>query len=150
MGMDDPDRMSSQALFATAFREHPCRHPVIGYLDVFNGLERDDVMAYYKSRYVPNNLFFVVVGDVDADAVQAKLAELFAPHPRRSLPPVFIPEEPPQLGRRVSHTEFATELTRLHLAWHIPGVGACRHPGPRCRRGGAGQRTQLAFLQMPA
>ena len=66
-------------------------------------------------------MFFVVVGDVDAEAVHAKLEELFAPHPRRSLPPVFIPQEPPQLGRRVSHTEFATELTRLHLAWHIPG-----------------------------
>lgn len=120
MGMDDPDRMSSQELFATAFREHPCRHPIIGYLDVFNALQRDEVMAYYKSRYVPNNMFFVVVGDIDAEAVHAKLAELFAPHPRRGLPPVYIPTEPPQLGRRVSHTEFPTELTRLHLAWHIP------------------------------
>lgn len=125
MGMDDPDRMSSQALFATAFREHPCQHPIIGYIDVFNALQRDEVMAYYKSRYVPNNMFFVVVGDIDADAVYAKLAELFAPHPRRGLPPTFIPTEPPQLGKRVSHTEFPTELTRLHLAWHIP---ASSHP----------------------
>ena len=120
MGMDDPDRMSSQALFATAFHEHPCRHPIIGYIDVFNALQRDEVMAYYKSRYVPNNMFFVVVGDVNAEEVHAKLAELFAPHPRRGLPPTYIPTEPPQLGRRVSHTEFPTELTRLHLAWHIP------------------------------
>ena len=65
-------------------------------------------------------MFFVVVGDVNAEAVHAKLAELFAPHPRRSLPPVFIPREPPQLGRRTAHSEFPTELTRLHLAWHIP------------------------------
>jgi len=122
MGMDDPDRVSSQALFATAFREHPCRHPVIGYLDVFNGLHRDEVMAYYKSRYVPNNMFFVVVGDVKAEEVHAQLAALFEPHPRRSLPPVYIPIEPPQLGRRVSHQEFATELTRLHMAWHIPSA----------------------------
>ncbi len=122
MGNDDPDRVSSQTLFATAFREHPSRHPVIGYLDVFNSLERDEVMAYYKSRYVPNNLFFVVVGDVDAEAVHAKLAELFAAHPRRSLAPVFVPQEPPQLGRRTNHIEFPTELTRLHLAWHIPPV----------------------------
>jgi zinc protease len=120
MGMDDPDRMSSQALFATAFREHPCRHPIIGYLDVFNALQRDEVMAYYKSRYVPNNMFFVVVGDIDADAVRARLEELFAPYPRHGLPPVYVPHEPAQSGRRVLHTEFPTELTRLHLAWHIP------------------------------
>jgi zinc protease len=125
MGMDDPDRMSSHALFATAYREHPYRHPIIGYLYVFNSLQRDEVMAYYQRRYVPNNMFFVVVGDVEVDRVQAQLGELFAAHPRRALASVFLPEEPPQLGRRESHTEFATELTRLHLAWHVP---AASHP----------------------
>ena len=125
MGNDDPDRVSGYQLFATAFREHPYQHPVIGHLEVFNGLQRDDVMAYFKARYIPNNMFFVVVGDVDASAVQGQLAELFAPHPRRSLPAVFIPEEPLQLGRRDSHTEFPTELTRLHIAWHVP---AASHP----------------------
>jgi zinc protease len=120
MGHDDPDRMSSHALFATAYREHPYQHPIIGHLDVFNSLQRDEVMAYYKTRYVPNNMFFIVAGDVDAGSVHAQLAGLFAPHPRRSVPPVLIPKEPPQLGRRVAHSEFPTELTRLHLAWHIP------------------------------
>jgi len=120
MGMDDPDRMSGQALFATAYREHPYRHPIIGYLDVFNSLTRDEVMAYYKSRYIPNNMFFVVVGDVDAERVHAQIAELFAAHPRQAQPPVYIPKEPPQHGRRDAHSEFATEHTRLHLAWHTP------------------------------
>ena len=110
MGNDDPDRVASQTLFATAFREHPYRHPIIGHLDVFNALSRDEVMAYYKARYVPNNMFFVVVGDVDAAAVRAQLAEIFAKHPRVSLPPVFIPAEPAQLGRREAHTEFAHAL----------------------------------------
>ncbi len=120
MCYDDPDRVSGHALFATAFREHPYQHPVIGHLDVFNTLHRDEVMAYYKRRYVPNNMFVVVVGDVDAEKVRAQLTELFAPHPRAALPSVFIPAEPQQLGRRDSHAEFETELTRLHLAWHVP------------------------------
>ncbi len=120
MGHDDPDRMSGQQLFAQAYREHPYQHPIIGHLDVFNGLHRDDVMAYYKARYVPNNMFFVVAGDVDPNAVHAQLTTLFAEHPRRSVTPIFIPKEPAQLGRRESHVEFATELTRLNLAWHIP------------------------------
>ena len=122
MGNDDPDRMSGQLLFATAFREHPYRDPIIGHLDVFNALRRDDVMAYYKARYVPNNMSFVIVGDVDAAAVRAQLGGLFAKHPRRPLPPVFIPAEPEQLGRREAHVEFATELTRLHLTWHVPSA----------------------------
>ncbi len=125
MGEDDPDRVASHDLFAAVYREHPYRHPVIGHLDVFNSLTRDDVMAYYKARYVPNNTFFVIVGDVNADEVRAQLAAHFEKSPRKSLPPLFIPPEPPQLGRREHHAEFATELTRLHLAWHIP---ALTHP----------------------
>lgn len=126
MGFDDPDRVSSQALFATAYREHPYRHPVIGYLDVFNALQRDDVMGYYKTRYVPNNMFFVVTGDVDGEAVHEQLKTIFAEHPRKALPPILIPREPAQLGRRDRHEESAcTELTRLNMAWHVPELS---HP----------------------
>src|ERR1043165_2161878 len=122
MGMDDPDRMAGQLLFATAYQRHPYRLPVIGLIDVFNQLTSDDVMRYYRARYVPNNLTFIVVGDVDADAVNKQLGDFFKDYPAKSLRPVFIPSEPPQLGRREIHQEFVTELTRLSLAWHIPEI----------------------------
>jgi zinc protease len=125
MGNDDPDRVSFTTLFDTAFRSHPYRHPIIGHLDVFNRVTRDEVMAYYKARYVPNNMFFVVVGDVDAVSVHAQLSEIFAAYPRCSLPPVLISPEAAQLGRRDRKIEFPTELSRLHLAWHVP---AASHP----------------------
>jgi zinc protease len=122
MGMDDPDRMAGQLLFATAYQRHPYRLPVIGLLDVYNQLTRDQVMQYYRARYVPNNLTFIVVGDVQADAVYQQLTDLFKDHPAKSLQPVFIPGEPPQLGRREVHQEFVTELSRLSLSWHIPEI----------------------------
>src|SRR6184192_4418092 len=122
MGMDDPDRMVSLLLFGTAYQRHPYRFPVIGELEIYNQLTQDQVMQYYKTRYVPNNLIFVVVGDVDAAKVRQQLTEFFKAYPEKSLKPLFIPEEPPQLGRREVHEEFATELTHLSLAWHIPEV----------------------------
>ncbi|HEV3408917.1 MAG TPA: pitrilysin family protein, partial [Chthoniobacterales bacterium] len=60
MGFDDPDRMTGQLLFATAYQRHPYRLPVIGLLDIFNQLTHDDVRRYYEARYVPNNMTFVV------------------------------------------------------------------------------------------
>src|SRR5256714_3298374 len=81
MGMDDPDRMAGQLLFSTAYQRHPYRLPGIGQLDVYNQLTRDDVMKYYQARYVPNNLTFVVVGDVQADPVFQQLTDLFKDHP---------------------------------------------------------------------
>ena len=122
MGMDDPDRMAALLLFATAYQRHPYRFPVIGELEIYNQLTQEQVMQYYKTRYVPNNLTFVVVGDVDAQKVRQQLTELFKPYPEKSLKPVFIPSEPPQLGRREVHREFSTELTHLSMAWHIPEV----------------------------
>jgi len=122
MGMDDPDRMAGQLLFATAFQRHPYRLPVIGLIDVYNQLTRDQVTEYYRARYVPNNLTFIVVGDVDAENVYRQLGDIFKDYPAKSLQPVFIPSEPPQLGCRVVEQEFVTELTRLSLAWHIPEI----------------------------
>jgi zinc protease len=122
MGYDDPDRMASLQLMAAAFQVHPYRIPVIGHIEIYNQLKRDDVMQYYKLRYVPNNLFIVVVGDVDADKVHDQLEQYFANYSRKSLPPVYVPQEPQQLGKRRIDTEFPTELTRLGMAWHIPSV----------------------------
>jgi zinc protease len=122
MGFDDPDRMVSQLLFATAYHRHPYRLPVIGEMEIYNQLSQEQVMQYYKTRYVPNNLTFVVVGDVNGEKVREQLADFFKPYPEKSLKPIYIPEEPPQLGRREAHNEFPTELSRLALAWHVPEV----------------------------
>ena len=122
MGFDDPNRQSMQLLLQTVFSESPLRHPVIGYLDVYNKLSRQDVLDYYKARYVPNNLTFVVVGDVDAEKLRDELGKLFETEPRRALDPVYVATEPPQLGRRDAHEEFPTELSRSSLAWRIPGL----------------------------
>jgi zinc protease len=122
MGFDDPGRQSSQLMLRTVFSESPFQHPIIGYLDVYNKLKRDDVMAYYKLRYVPNNLTFVVTGDVDAQKVRSQLEEALKDYPRQPVEPVYIATEPEQIGRREAHEEFPTELTRLSLAWRIPGL----------------------------
>lgn len=122
MGFDDPNRQSSQLMLRTVFGESPFRHPVIGYLDIYNKLTRDDVMEYYKARYVPNNLTFVIVGDVDADKIHQQLEAFFEKYPRRSIEPGYVASEPEQIGRREAHEEFPTELTRVALTWRVPGL----------------------------
>ncbi len=108
-------------MLRTVFSQSPFRHPVIGYLDVYNKLKRDDVLAYYKKRYVPNNLTFVVTGDVDAQKILAQVEDFSKTSPARSWSLSSLPE-PEQVGRRDAHEEFLTELTRMSLAWRIPGL----------------------------
>ena len=122
MGFDDPNRMSTELMLSTAFSASPYRHPIIGHLEVFNRLTRDDLAAYYRARYTPENMFLVVTGDVDPAQVFADAEKNFGPASRQAQPPLFIPHEPAQLGRREAHEEFETELTRCSLVWHIPPV----------------------------
>ncbi len=125
MNEDDPDRRANRLMWATAYIEHPYRHPVIGYPDIYNRLTREDVLAYYKRYYVPNNLVFSVVGNINATAVIERLRELTKDFRRAPMEPVYIPAEPPQLSQRERHEEAAVNLSRLHLAWHIPNFS---HP----------------------
>src|SRR5438093_13057202 len=81
MGMDDTDRMPGLLLFATAYQRHPYRFPVIGELEIYNQVTQEQVMQYDKTRYVPNNLTFVVVDYVDAEKVQLHSTEHFKPSP---------------------------------------------------------------------
>ncbi len=126
MGDDNPDSVLSKLLFRTAFAENPCRHPVIGHLDLFNQLTRDDLAAYYHRQYSPDNLFLVIVGDVDADHARELVAGHLGGLTRgRRRHHEVIPAEPRQLGRREAREEFPTELSRIEIAWHTPDVS---HP----------------------
>ena len=122
MGNDDPDHRLGEALFDTAFRQHPYRYPIIGYKDVFTAVTRDDLVAYYKARYVPNNLVVVVAGDVEPGAVLAQVESHFGGAPRCKLAPVLVLPEPPQLAPRALHRHEDVELTRAGLSWQIPGL----------------------------
>jgi zinc protease len=122
MGYDNPDRTASLLLFRTAYNASPFREPVIGHLDIYNKLTRQDVLDYYKRRYVPNNLCFVVVGDVKASEVRDQLGAFFEKYPRIALEPVPVAEEPPQLGKKEGRDTFPTDLSRMNIAWRAPGA----------------------------
>lgn len=122
MNQDDPGRRSSRRLFETAYTRSPYRFTVIGYPDIFNEVQREDVFAYYREKYTPNNIFFVVVGDIDADKIEEQIRTAFAGVKAKPLPPVVLPEEPPQAGQREIVEEAPIELGQFHMAWHIPDL----------------------------
>src|SRR2546429_38316 len=67
MGQDDPGRRSGRRLFETAYTRSPYRYTIIGYRDIFDRLQREQIFNYYRDKYAPNNSFFVVTGDLKAD-----------------------------------------------------------------------------------
>lgn len=119
---DDPATKSGRRLFETAFTKSHYRYPVIGCKDLFSQLAPEDVRHYYRTRYVPNNTFIVVAGDVNPEAVLDQLNDCIGRAQPRPVPSVFLPAEPPQTAERRVVESDSVELTHLHLAWHVPGV----------------------------
>ena len=83
-------------------------------------------MEYYKTRYVPNNLTLSWWATLWLRKCGKSSESLFKDQPAKSLAPIYIPAEPPQLGRREVHQEFATELTHFAMAWHVPEISSSR------------------------
>ena len=128
MTKDDPDNRLWDTLFSTAFREHPYRQPIIGHRDVFASVTREDLLGYYRTRYVPNNLVVVIVGDIDLAAMRTAVDQHFGAAPRARLAPVLVPDEPAQLGPRTEQRFEEVEITRGVLAWPIPGMAHADAP----------------------
>ncbi len=117
---DDPGRRASRRLFETAYTKSPYRFTIIGYPDIFNEVKPDDIRNYYTEKYAPNNVFFVVAGDVKNDGVVAQIKTAYAQAKSQAMPPVVLPLEPKQTGERTLIEESAIELGHVHFAWHIP------------------------------
>ena len=125
MGHDDPGRRASRRLFETAYTKSPYRFTVIGYPDVFNEVKPEDIRNYYTEKYTPNNVFYVVAGDIKNDDVVAQIKTAYAKAKAHAMASVVLPLEPKQTAEREVIEEASIELGHLHFAWHIPEV---RHP----------------------
>ena len=117
---DDPGRRASRRLFETAYTKSPYRFTIIGYPDIFNEVKPDDIRGYYTEKYAPNNVFYVVAGDVRQQEVVAQIKAAYANSKARAMPPMVLPLEPKQTALREIIEESAVELGHLHFAWHIP------------------------------
>ncbi len=118
MRNDRPEIMLFQELMAHAYRVHPYQRPVIGTFESISSLTREDIIAYLGRHYQPENITVVVVGDVDAQSVLARIREEMGGLARgRYLSPAR-PQEPSQ--ERPRFFTIQTEVNQPQMALAIP------------------------------
>lgn len=118
---DDPQNLLYEEVIATAFKSHPYRWPVIGWMSDIASIEREDLYTYYRTYYSPENAFIVISGDINSENIFLKVKEHFEKIPGmgKKIVPVKT-EEPQQNGQRRVYLRKEAELPYLLIAYHVP------------------------------
>ncbi|HVK73002.1 MAG TPA: pitrilysin family protein [Kofleriaceae bacterium] len=122
---DDVDGWLDEQLMATAFDVHPYRWPTIGWMADIRGVGLDDIRAFYRRWYAPDNATVVVVGDVDERRLLELVAAAYGALPAGTRAPAPELTEPPQTAERVRRARRPIASDRVLLGWKAVGQG---HP----------------------
>ena len=96
---------------------HPYSWPVIGSMADLSAASLEDVKAFFRRYYAPNNATLVVAGDVKPDDVRALVRKYFTDIPRG--PAIDRPSPAPFTVKDTAIVlEDRVQLPRLYLNWH--------------------------------
>ena len=121
-GLDSPWGLLHQEQEAAAFKVHPYRNPIVGWLQDVERATAAEQQAYYHRFYHPNNAILVVAGDFETGQVLAKVERAFGSIPAGPAPPRMVLEEPPQRGERRLVVRWRSKVPRLAIAYHTPQI----------------------------
>jgi zinc protease len=118
---DNPDGAVYEAMSSLAFKASPYRWPTIGWMADIERITATELRAFYDTYYQPNNAVLIVVGDVKAADVLARVRHYFGAIPRGAAPPAVTAVEPPQIDeRRLVLRKEGAQLAVVNIAWHVP------------------------------
>lgn len=60
--------------------------PILGTVNTISGISRSQIVSYYKTYYIPNNMVGMLIGDFDTALMIEKLERYFGPYPPGHLP----------------------------------------------------------------
>jgi len=103
-----------------AYKVHPYLWPTIGKeIDHIKYAVMDDVKAFFKTFYCPNNAILVVSGNVTVEEVKRLCDKWFAPIPAGNPPKRNLPKEPKQTEARKLKLERDVPANAIYKAYHM-------------------------------
>ncbi len=100
---------------------HPYGHDTIGSMADLNAATLDDVKAWFRNHYGPNNAVVTLAGDVDVATARTLMEKYFGDIPAGPAvvrPAAPVPTLPRPLAETMTDRVSATSVIR---AWAIPG-----------------------------
>jgi zinc protease len=121
MGVEnDNDAILFETVRATAIMAHPYHWDVIGWMSDILSWRRDEIMAYYKTYYAPNNAVLILVGDFDSAKALELIRKYYAAIPAGPPPPPVSTVEPPQMGPKEVIIRKEAQAPSFAMVFHAP------------------------------
>ena len=103
---------------------HPYSWPTIGDMEDLTAASHEDVVAFFKKYYAPNNASLVIAGDIDYDRTRALAEKWFGDIPRGEPVEPIAPPAAILTGVKRQTISDQVQLPRLHVGWLTPRVHA--------------------------
>lgn len=120
---NDPGAMLGIYADGILFFNHPYRRPIIGWENEIEALTREDILAFYRRWYAPNNAVLVVAGDVTMAEVRPLAETTYG-----RIPPVKTParlelaEPPAKTPRRIELEDPRVRQETWSRSYIAPGA----------------------------
>ena len=128
------DEVAREQLFG---KHRPYGMPVSGYVEDVKKYVPDDLTAFYKQHYAPNNAVLIVAGDTDGDAVRKLADKYYGPLAKRTVEARQRPTDGgTDLPQRVLRADPRVAETRWSRDYLAPSIrlgmseGETRHAYP--------------------
>jgi zinc protease len=107
---------------------HPYHHSVIGSMADLSAASLEDVSAFFRTYYAPNNASLVIAGDIDVPKTKALVEKYFGPIPRGPAVAAIKPDTPVlKEPKHVTMTDRVT-LPLARLVWPTVSRGHADEP----------------------
>ena len=122
LGLDNqPYGKTFELIDELAYENFAYEHSVIGSMADSSAATVDDVAAFFRTYYAPNNAVLAIVGDVKTAECLAKVRKYFEPIPSQPAPAPVDMTEPAQTAERGQTIEDPlARLPRIDMVWHTP------------------------------
>ena len=133
--------------------EHPYHHPTIGSMADLDAASIDDVSAFFRTYYAPNNAVLSIVGDLDPGQAARWVEHYFGRIPANpAIPALGDLSLPPTLGgERREIVEDRVPLPRIFFGFRAPPLGDERldalEVGIQVLAGGKGSRLNRRLVR---
>jgi len=123
MYQDMDDMRLSNALMKGLFPTNPLGRDIIGFPEHLKNPSMVNIMKFYRTWYVPNNMVFILSGDIDCEATIKMVDSTFGKFESKELPKNEFPKEV-AISTPVVKEVVGPEGEQVNLAFRFNGYNS--------------------------